>query len=116
MRRCQTCGTSLDGRSPRARYCSDLCRARGKRGYSAPTLVVDQEPDEVVVEDLEPLTLEEIAAELRRTLRDRSTPASTKAGLARELRATMEAIAAQTPPAKDGIDELFEARRRKSGT
>ena len=55
-------------------------------------------------------SLKEIAAELRRTLRDRATPASAKAGLARELRATMEAIDALKPKAKDAVDELFEKR------
>lgn len=117
MRRCETCGTSIEGRAARARYCSDLCRTRGKRGYSAPALVpVDQvDAEETSAEEPGELTLDEIAAELRRTLNDRSTPASAKAGLARELRATMDAIAALAPPAKDGIDELFEARRRRTG-
>ena len=114
MRRCETCGTSLEGRSPRARYCSDVCRTRGKRGHRAPAVVVDLPVDVVeergADESDEGPSLEEIAAELRRTLRDRATPASAKAGLARELRATMEAIDALKPKAKDAVDELFEKR------
>lgn len=35
MRHCATCGSSLEGRSPRARYCSNSCRAKGRRNGDA---------------------------------------------------------------------------------
>lgn len=119
MRSCRTCGSSLEGRTPRAQFCDSGCRTRYARGHR-PAVVVEfvpkAEPDaEPVEDDDEGPTLEEIAAELRRTLRSANTPASAKAGLARELRATMDAIAASKPKPKDAVDELFERRAARGG-
>lgn len=63
--------------------------------------------------DSEPLTLEEIAAELRRTLHRSDTPASAKAGLAKELRAVMAEIAKAKPAAASLIDQLAERRAQR---
>lgn len=115
MRRCDACGGSLEGRDKRAKFCDAKCRVRYGRGHRAPAVVVDlpfTAPEPVA--DDNPLTLEEIAAELRTTLRRSDTPASAKAGLARELRATMAEIEARKPVAKDGIDELLDRRNRRT--
>lgn len=45
-RRCQQCGESLDGRSPRAKFCSSTCRARHAEGRPPSLGVVSHgEPD-----------------------------------------------------------------------
>lgn len=114
MKRCEACGASLAGRSKRARFCNGTCRVRYGRGHRAEAVVVElpsaragaEEPAESEA------TLDSIAEELQRTLHDRATPATAKAALARELRATLAAIAASRPPARDGVDELFERRNR----
>lgn len=113
MRRCQACGESLEGRSPRARYCSSTCRGRGFRG--AAPLVPLPGPDEAPVADPDaPLpTLEEVAAELAAQLRSPHCPPTAKAALAREYRATLVEIEKGKPKAKDGIDEIAERRARR---
>lgn len=114
MRRCQACGTSLEGRSPRARYCSSTCRGRGHRG-AAPLVPLPAPNEAAAAPDPDaPLpTLEEVAAELAAQLRSPHCPPTAKAALAREYRATLAEIEKSRPKAKDGIDEIAERRARR---
>lgn len=118
MRSCLTCGASLEGRKASAKFCSDLHRAQYKRGKRAPELaeVVVLASAAAEAESVELITLEEVAAELQRSLQSPMTPPTAKAGLAREYRATLAEIDAKRPKAKDGIDEIAERRARRSGT
>ena len=113
MKRCEVCGASMVGRRSVAKYCSDVCRARAKRGYRAPT-VEPVGPTEPATTDDELLSLEELAREVQRTLRSRETPATAKAGLSREYRAILDEIDQRRTPAADAVDELFERRVRRA--
>lgn len=116
---CKACGKPIAaGRRSTARFCDSGCRTRYARGHRpasgpvAEVVVLDAAP----VDESDPLTLEEIAAELRRTLHRADTPASSKAGLAKELRAVMAEIAKAQPAAKGLIDQLAERRAQRVGS
>ena len=94
-----------------------LCVGRAGKGAQAPsnsgrktsrTLVVALAP--ATPEPAGLLTLEDVAAELALQLRSSMTPASAKAALAREYRATLAEIERAKPKVKDGIDMLAERR------
>ncbi|MGE3813486.1 MAG: hypothetical protein AB7I24_18250 [Candidatus Nanopelagicales bacterium] len=117
MRRCEACGTPIAQDRPRkTRFCDSSCRSRFHRGthqwwLTQPEVVEDGDED-----DLTPPTLEEIAQLLAATILDHRTPASALARLAREYRATLEAIEAKAPrvPA-DAVDELLARRLTRGG-
>jgi hypothetical protein len=116
VRTCETCGTSIEGRHPKARFCTDVCRSRHKRGYRAKAGTVVALPTAPEPEEPEALpTLVDVAAELARQLRSQATPPTAKAALAREYRATLAEIEKNQPRAKDGIDEIAERRARRAG-
>lgn len=118
MRTCGACGKPLpaDSRSTR-KYCGSVCRVNYSRGHR-PGVVAEVVALDVAVEPdtSGDITLEEIAAELRRTLHASSTPASSKAGLAKELRAVMADIAKSKPAAASLIDQLAERRAQRTGS
>lgn len=116
MRRCESCGTALEGRTPRARFCDARCRVRFSRGHRVPAVVVELPVDQAPSDSDRPvelITLEELVVELQTTIRSRHTPPSAKAGLSRELRAALAEIEKMKPAAKDGFDELLAARKKK---
>lgn len=119
MGSCRTCGKPLpsDSRSTR-KFCDSGCRVRFTRGHRPGPVaeVVDLAPDVGAPDPSGDLTLEEIAAELRRTLHRSDTPASAKAGVAKELRAVMAEIAKAKPAVKSLIDELAERRAQRTGS
>lgn len=118
MRRCAACGKSLPVDAARTRkYCDARCRVNFSRGHRpavvAEVVALDAAP---VADSDDPVSLEEIVAELRRTFHRADTPASAKAGIAKELRAVMADIAKAKPVAKSLIDELAERRAQRTGS
>lgn len=126
MRRCEACGSSLEGRRKTARFCDSSCRTRYVRGHRATpvaagadiavqvfTALIDGGP-EPVDGATELLSLEDVARELQAALRSRSTPPSAKAALSREYRATLVDIARHVPKAKGRIDQLAERRAQRA--
>jgi hypothetical protein len=119
MRRCATCGKPLPSDALRTRkYCDATCRVNFSRGHLPGPVaeVVALETPEPDGDHPAELTLEEIAAELRRTLHRSDTPASAKAGISKELRAVMAEIAKAKPVAKSMIDQLAERRAQRTGS
>lgn len=119
MDACRACGKALPAGSRSTRkFCGSGCRTRYTRGHRPGPVaeVVDLAPDAAEPDPAGDLTLEEIAAELRRTLHRSDTPASAKAGIAKELRAVMADIAKAKPAAKSLIDELAERRAQRTGS
>lgn len=113
---------SPPSKGSKARFCSTPHRVAAakarRRGLpeSATVTVLRSEPTAADDVSVELITLEDVAAELQRSLRSPMTPPTAKAGLAREYRATLAEIDAKRPKAKDGIDEIAERRARRSGS
>lgn len=119
MRACIACGTSIEHRDPRAKVCSEACRKRAKRAEaSGAVLPTSPEATELAsdvpsVASGELMTLHELAAELSTRLRSSRTPPSAKVGLARELRATLDAIERAKPAEVDPLTVLEDDLARK---
>ena len=129
MRQCATCGASIEGRNARARFCSDLCRARGRRdGLATPATV---EPDvvavagrvtaatraEVVELGVGGSALAEVALVLALQVDALADP-RTMPGLTREWRAAMaelRALTAVDAPVVNPLDELRRRREQRGG-
>ncbi len=61
------------------------------------------------------LSLAEIAGVLADALLSPTTPSTAKAGISRELRATLADIDAARPTGRSVIDDLADRRRRRLG-
>lgn len=126
-RNCARCRKVFEppNKGSRARFCSHACRQQalaarrmGLPEALAPEAVVVELEVERGVDDVELITLEQVAAELQRVLRSVHTPPTAKAALAREYRVTLEAIERAKPPARDavaGLEDQLAARRAARG-
>lgn len=119
MRTCRTCGTPIaEGRRSTAKFCDSGCRTRYTRGHRpgpvAEVVALAPAADPDPGSDL--LSLEDVARELQRALVSPSTPASSKAGLSKELRAVRAELARDKPAAASLIDQLAERRAQRTGS
>ena len=130
MRSCATCGASIEGRNARARFCSDLCRARGRRlGHAVPAhdpaevapaavsgRVTAATRAEVDAVGLAGAALAEVALTLALQIDALADP-RTMPGLTREWRAAMAELRAMSTaaPVVNPLDELRRRREQRSG-
>jgi hypothetical protein len=118
---CSGCGNSFETNRSDKRYCSDVCRQRGKR--RGPAGVGAREPSrllEVVERDLESAgvletVLGQIAVELARTMTSPYTTPSALAGVSKEFTAVMDKALGKSTTKTDFLDELKLRRDRKRG-
>lgn len=118
MRRCAACGKTLPADALKTRkYCDGVCRVNFRRGHRpgpvAEVVVLEAAVEADPTNDL--ISLEDVARELQRALLSPSTPASSKAGLAKELRAVLAEIARTKPAVVSLIDQLAERRAQRTG-
>lgn len=123
IRPCDSCGAPYEAIRRRSRFCGDTCRRRATRARQAAgdappgageavadaDAAAESELVMAVRRDLAVLGVEDGAAgrtaiELARSLADPSTPASARAALARELRATLAVATANGQPAFSPTD------------
>ena len=117
MRVCEQCGASMEQRRNIARFCSAVCRSRHARKVPPrPAAVVQMLPERTEGPDEPLIGLEQVARELQRELRRRETPASAKAALAKEYRATLAEIERVKPAEADAIDELLARRMARASS
>ena len=119
MRTCRACGTPIaEGRRSTAKFCDSNCRTRYTRGHrpgpGGDVVPIDANAADDQGNDL--LTLEDVARELQRALVSPSTPASSKAGLSKELRAVRAEMARDKPATVSLIDQLAERRAQRTGS
>lgn len=129
MRGCAVCGESLEGRSRRAKFCSDRCRKRNQRaGGTRPAVLLNDrgnyEPSPGLLSNA--LTEEFRAAGVmgssraaqalllaQRLDQPMSDSASAVAALSKELdRLRLEVLKA-TPAVEDPLDEMARKRRER---
>ncbi len=131
MRVCASCGASIDGKLTRARFCSDVCRARARRKGEpfAPPPPDPVDPTatagrvtaatraEVAALGFEDSGLAEVALTLALQIDALADP-RTMPGLTREWRAAMaelRALSVQQAPVVNPLDELRRRREQRSG-
>lgn len=130
MRTCASCDASIEGRNRKARFCSDVCRARGRReGLAVPAKVAGSDVvavagrvtaatrAEVAALGLEGSATSEVAVTLALSIDALADP-RTMPGLTREWRAAMadlRAASAQQSPVVNPLDELRRKREQRSG-
>lgn len=133
LRKCAACAQPFIAKTAKARFCSATCRSRNHRGQVVPLRAVDAPDAErserpAALGRLEASTLKALqdaqrdesplgiaVLELARTIDSPDTPASPKANLTREFRATL-AEALKGAAAASGVDELRRRRdERRTG-
>lgn len=128
VRSCAECSASLEGRSPRAKFCGDACRKAANRRPAkvglteAPTAPVEPAASGLVaavtaeLTDLEVLgTVDgQTALALAERIVSPMETGSAAASMTRELAACMDRVrAAAAPKQRDGVDELLGSARGK---
>lgn len=122
-RSCAHCGGPFEtAPGSRARFCKPAHRvaAAKRRAAGLPEERAESLAEVVIAELLVPgstdepdeadelMSLEAVALELQRALRSRHTAPTAKASLAREYRATLEAIERSKPPTQDALGKLAD--------
>lgn len=110
---CRHCSTSLAGKGPTARYCSERCRSAWRKAQPAAVAVPDADDIAVsVANELDRLGLTDhplaaIASRLAAQLDRADTPAGALASIAKQLTACLsEARDLGREPEPDFIDQL----------
>lgn len=118
-RECQTCGASLEGRRGHARFCSDVCRARGAKQRPAPVVAPETGAGRLAAAttaEAQTLGVDGPLAVAALLLAEQADAADQRAlpALMREWRAAMaELRAASTATASaNPLDELRRRRER----
>lgn len=126
-RPCDTCGNPYEAKSPRSRFCSDLCRARnkGKPKDAAEVVHVTDLGDsrlyrvaeaELTAAGRVDSSLGQAALALARVIGSPRDTGSAQASAVREFRATMSAALQGVSAAADPVDEFTRRRNEKLGT
>lgn len=118
---CAVCGASMQGRSPRARFCSDRCRGRARRhrdlvasppGVSAEGALVEATRAELGAGRGLDSAAGQAALVLAGRIDSGADSGTGLAALVREWRACVDdALRASSPAGDDWIDDLLGAER-----
>src|SRR4051812_22699524 len=123
---CKQCGKPFEAQRKHATYCSGTCRAWASQG-KAPVVVAAlpavEPAGRLVASTLATLEaldrvehpLGALALVLATEVESQSTPAGAKAGLAKQLRDTLDAAASGAKVLADPMDELGKRRRERHG-